>query len=288
MKTEISVWPDVEQEGHWNKSGGKVEGKIRMEQNTVVRNYACQDNLNTRVNLHQKYHTSEELWEEWLLKQYEIANGSRVLEIGCGTGYQWDNQLYRFGGETKFIFSDISLAMVDGVKDKFHSYPNVEVMQMDANDIPFEQDSLDVVIANHMLYHIDNVDGVLKSISNVLKEGGKIYAATNGESSMSELWAILRNLGIERKYCKHSTFSLENGGELLRKYFRKVEMREFVDSDYVDNLEDLYYYMESLPSVQDSDVPFEKRRVMEYLESVSDENGGILLPKKVGLFVGTK
>ena len=130
---------------------------------------------------------------------------------------------------------------------------------MDANDIPFEQDSLDVVIANHMLYHIDNVDGVLKSVSNVLKTGGRLYAATNGENNMSELWVILRNLGIERKYCKHSTFSLENGGELLRKYFRKVEMREFVDSLYVDNLEDLYYYMESLPSVQDSEVPFERK-----------------------------
>lgn len=46
--------------------------------------------------------------------------------------------------------------------------------------------------------------------------------------------------------------------------------------------------MESLPSVQDGHIPFEKRRVIEYLESVSDENGGILLPKKVGLFVETK
>lgn len=46
--------------------------------------------------------------------------------------------------------------------------------------------------------------------------------------------------------------------------------------------------MESLPSVQDSDIPFEKGNVMEYLESISDENGGILLPKKVGLFIGTK
>ena len=88
-----------------------------MEQNAVISNYACQDNLNTRVNFHQKYHTNKELWEEWLLKQYEITNGSKVLEIGCGTGYQWDNQLYRFGEETKFVFSDISPAMVDGVKN---------------------------------------------------------------------------------------------------------------------------------------------------------------------------
>lgn len=159
---------------------------------------------------------------------------------------------------------------------------------MDANDISFKQDTVDVVIANHMLYHIDDVDGVLKSVSNILKNGGKFYAATNGESNMSELWTILRNLGIERKYCIHSTFSLENGRELLEKYFQEVEMREYVDSLYIDNLEDLYYYMESLPSVQDSGIAFEKRKVLEYLESVSDENGGILLPKKVGLFVGTK
>lgn len=97
---------------------------------------------------------------------------------------------------------------------------------------------------------------------------------------MSELWTILRNLGIERKYCIHSTFSLENGRELLEKYFQEVEMREYVDSLYIDNLEDLYYYMESLPSVQDSGTAFEKRKVLEYLESVSDENGGILLPKR--------
>lgn len=108
----------------WNSIGkfhimsDYAKGESQMEQNAVT-NYVCQDNLNTRVSIHQKYHTSEDRWEEWLLKQYNIANGSRVLEIGCGTGYQWVNQLERFGAETEFIFSDISPAMVDGVKGNF-------------------------------------------------------------------------------------------------------------------------------------------------------------------------
>jgi SAM-dependent methyltransferase len=63
--------------------------------------------------------------------------------------------------------------------------------QADAQELPFETETFDAVIANHMLYHVPDRARAFAEIRRVLKPGGQLYAATNGKRHMMELWQLL-------------------------------------------------------------------------------------------------
>ena len=96
---------------------------------------------------------------------------------------------------------------------------------MDAQDIPFEDDTFGCVVANHMLYHVPDLDKGLAEIRRVLKPGGKLYAATNGEAHMLELEAFVveqfaKPLGTDFEVKRGAEFSARDRLRLAKKLFR--------------------------------------------------------------------
>ena len=53
--------------------------------------------------------------------------------------------------------------------------------------LPFEADTFDAVVANHMLYHVPDRAQALAEMQRVLKPGGQVYLATNGLAHLREL-----------------------------------------------------------------------------------------------------
>lgn len=78
----------------------------------------------------------------------------KVLELGCGTGDMWKNRESLIKSCSKLILSDLSEGMVDTTKANVGIYDNVEYPVLDIQNIPFEDETFDVVIANMMLYHV--------------------------------------------------------------------------------------------------------------------------------------
>jgi ubiquinone/menaquinone biosynthesis C-methylase UbiE len=56
-----------------------------------------------------------------------------------------------------------------------------------SHEIPYEDNSWDIVIANLMLYHIPDREKAIHEISRVLKPHGALYASTFGLDNMKEL-----------------------------------------------------------------------------------------------------
>ena len=52
----------------------------------VKQQYATANNLKTRISVHEKYSTNKMGFENWIISNYKIAKGMKVLELGCGTG----------------------------------------------------------------------------------------------------------------------------------------------------------------------------------------------------------
>ena len=59
------------------------------DKKVVEKQYATSANLNTRISIHDKYSTNKQGFGNWIYSHYEIENGTRVLELGCGTGSMW-------------------------------------------------------------------------------------------------------------------------------------------------------------------------------------------------------
>ena len=98
-----------------------------------------------------------------------VKRGSNILEIGCGDGIRI-NQLTELLA-CKGFGVDLSPCAIASGKTK---YPNVTLLEADANSLPFESQKFDAVYLGFFLYLIDrnNYLRVLSEADRVLNDGG--------------------------------------------------------------------------------------------------------------------
>ena len=255
----------------------------KINDTTVVKQqYATAKNLNTRISIHDKYSTNKMGFGNWIVSNYRIEKGMKVLELGCGTGDMWKNRESLIGMCSKLILSDFSEGMVATAKANIGNYDNVEYRIMDIQEIPYQDDTFDIVIANMMLYHVPDIGKGLAEVRRVLKSEGRFYCATYGEHGIVEyLSNILSDYGVEDNINKN--FTLQNGYEILGKAFTKVEKLEYVDSLAITDIEDMVEYIYSLSSMTAlSSIP--KQEIKDILMRHTI-NGILNIPKEYGMFI---
>ena len=100
------------------------------------------------------------------LRKY-FASGSRVLELGGGSGFQ-ASILSSWGCDVH------SIDVVTRPDPLFQRYGRqyFPVISYDGHNIPFADSSFDVVYSSHMLYHAVELDSMLAEITRVLRPGG--------------------------------------------------------------------------------------------------------------------
>lgn len=260
-----------------------MESRSVINKADIVKNqYSSSSNLNTRISIHDKYSTNKMGFSNWIYSNYEIPEGSRILELGCGTGSMWigkDEEVKKCG---KLILSDSSEGMIETAKEKLSSYDKIEYQVIDIQDIPYEDDSFDIVIANMMLYHVPDLKKGLSEVRRVLKEGGAFYCATFGEHGIMEyLSGILSEYGVEDNTNKN--FTLQNGDQYLKSAFGKVERFDYKDSLAVTNIEDIIDYIYSLSSMTTLS-SMNREKIRDVLtEKMTD--GVLNVPKDYGMFI---
>ena len=246
--------------------------------------YATADHLKTRMSIHDKYSTNKMGFGNWIVSNYRIDQGAKVLEIGCGTGDIWKNRESLIGNCSKLILSDFSEGMLAAAKDRIGHYDNLEYRVLDIQELPYENEVFDVVIANMMLYHVSDLDKGLAQVRRVLKRGGHFYCATYGENGIiAYLSNILSAYGVEDNINK--SFTLQNGNEILSKFFSKVEKLEYIDSLAVTNIDDMVEHICSLPSMTSlKNVP---KQVIKDILAENTTNGILNVPKEYGMFISS-
>ncbi|MFE2614581.1 class I SAM-dependent methyltransferase [Micromonospora chalcea] len=136
-------------------------------------------NLSARIALHS-YGTNPQSWYAWLGERLPLAGD--VLEVGAGTGELWR----RIGHPRRLTLTDFSPAMCARLRE----VPGARVQRCDATRLPFRDGAVDAVIANHMLYHLDDPDAALREFARVLRPGGRLAVAVNGLDHLAELDAL--------------------------------------------------------------------------------------------------
>ncbi len=250
-------------------------------QENVKKQYANAGNLNTRISIHQKYSTNKMGFGNWIFSNYKISQGMKVLELGCGTGDMWKGQEDLIDSCAGLVLSDFSEGMLENAKANLGEKPGLEYRVIDIQNISFDDESFDVVIANMMLYHVPDIACGLSEVRRVLKKGGAFYCATFGEHGIIEfLSKALNAYGVEDNVNKN--FTLQNGKEILEPFFSDIQKLDYEDSLAVTNIDDLIEYIYSLSSMTSlSSVP--KNEIREVLAKYV-VNGVLTVPKEYGMF----
>ena len=270
----------------WNMILSLVQ--LSNEETNIIEQYKNAKNLNDRISLHEKYSTNKQGWFNWLFNQIDFSKVNRLLELGCGNGKLWQENKIDLRNREIFL-SDISEGMVEEVRNKLGSDFNCIVA--DAEKIPFKDSYFDSIIANHVLFYLNDLNLGLKEIDRVLKSDGILYCSTYGKNHMKEITEIVQNFDSRISLSNHSlydVFGLENGEDILSKYFSNIQRMDYQDSLAITESKPLIDYIMSCHGNQNEILGPRLNEFKEYIEELLENNGKIVVTKEAGLFVCRK
>lgn len=253
----------------------------------LTEQYHDASNLNARQYLHDRFSTNKYGWHQWVFDQFRLSPDSRILELGCGPGTLWLHNLHRPPEGWDVTLSDFSPGMLKKAQQNLNNNGHSFRFQViDAQAIPFERESFDAVIANHMLYHVPDRSKALSEIRRVLKPGGRFYASTIGRAHLRELYALMERFDpdlVPWREKPPESFLLENGLEQLGRWFSKVTCHRYKDGLVITDAEPLVAYI--LSGIASSVYVGDKRRAFAGLvEHELASRGTIYVTKDSGLF----
>ena len=249
--------------------------------------YRTPDRLNARILLHSKYGVSKIDWFEWIHSSIEWDSVQNVLEVGCGTGLLWSSLPDTVKGNLQLTLTDLSPSMVEvSLLHARKQLENVQSLEANVQNLPFETASFDLVVANQMLYHVPDPSLALAEVSRVLKPGGTLIASTVGPLHLLELFEIEALVfGVRRDRSHADVFGSQNGREMLERKFVDIEWRQFEDALRCTNLADVVAYLTSVPPGETANSE-ELRQLRVEVEHRMHESAGVLeVTKDSGLFL---
>lgn len=267
----------------WNMILSLVQ--LSNEETNIIEQYKNAKNLNDRISLHEKYSTNAQGWFNWLFEKIDFSKVNRLLELGCGNGKLWQENKIDLRNREIFL-SDISEGMVEEVRNKLGSDFNCIVA--DAEKIPFKDAYFDSIIANHVLFYLNDLNQGLKEIRRVLKSNGVLYCSTYGSKHMKEITDIVQSFDSRINLSNHSlydVFGLENGESILKEYFISVQRMDYQDSLEITESKPLIDYIMSCHGNQNEILGPKLNEFKEYIEELLVNNGKIIVTKQAGLFI---
>ena len=255
------------------------ENYLREEQ------YRDSSRLNARYRLHAKFSQNPNPLQKWLFSKIGEQERLSILDLGCGPGYLWINNLEKIPAKWKIVLSDISPQMLQESRERI--LHTMDYAMMDIQALPFARMSFDVIVASFVFHHIPQLKQSISDIRERLVGEGKLLAVTSGEAHMCELKTWMSTFGIESgNWTAESKFTLQNGTEILSEYFKRIRVFEYEDSLCIPSVDPIMDYV--ISGISDEDVQTLQSNLTElrrFLEGYLEKKGDIRITKETGVFV---
>lgn len=235
--------------------------------------YARDDNLRARIALHAAFSINPH-WAEWLFEQEAPGPDARILDLDCGPAMLWRTNRERIDPSWSLTLADFSTGMIDAARRELGEWAVYVVA--DAQEPPFPADSFDVVLANHMLYHVPERPRAFTEIRRVLVSAGAFHASTIGRGHLAELVALVPGWDHGRHA---DAFGLETGPEQLKSFFADVRVERFEDGLAVTDAEPVLAYIRSSSRYRGDDLTSARETVQETIA----RHGAFTITKRQGV-----
>lgn len=249
--------------------------------------YQNATNISARINLHSLYAQNKQGWFPWIYEQCNVEKGMHILEIGCGNGALWAENLTAVPADAKVVLSDISEGMLRDARRAIGQEDTRFIYKaFDCHHIPFPDNSFDLVIANHVLFYCKDILQVLSEICRVLKPNSRFLCSTYGSNHMKEISELVQNfdsritLSADKLY---ENFGLDNGKTTLQTHFSNIEYHLYDDSLIVDSPEPLIEYILSCHGNQNQYILDRYKEFRTFVEEKTSKCFHIT--KEAGIFI---
>jgi ubiquinone/menaquinone biosynthesis C-methylase UbiE len=152
----------------------------------------------------------------------------------------------------------------------------------DAQELPFAYGAFDVVIANHVLYHVPDRRRAFAELARVLATGGALHASTIGRGHLQELQDLVPDWDFE---VHTEAFGLETGAEQLAPLFTEIRVERYEDAPLVvTEVEPVLAYIRSSNTYRGQ--PLDAARAV--VETAIARDGAFRIQKRLGLISARK
>lgn len=174
---------------------------------------------------------SHESMAQWGVTHFEIKEDSKILDIGCGGG----RNIERFaalisdvGRVVGIDYSEVSVEKSIELNREAIEMGIVNVLQASVSDMPFYDETFDIVTGFETIYFWPDIINDLKEVNRVLKKGGMVFfcnEAVYREGEMEKYDDLVELLGMK----------IYSEG-ILKKFLEKTGFTDF--RAYVDDEND--------------------------------------------------
>lgn len=234
--------------------------------NAVRRQYATDEHIRVRQAIHDKYTVPKIDFVEWALNCVHWRGDEAVLDVGCGNGsYFYPLQYRSLSEDIASRIAYFGLDLSSGMLLKHPAYGQRPLFQGDAQALPFADHTFDVVMANHMMYHVPDIDRTIVEFRRILKPGGVLMVTTNSQQSMPELQVLMRRAiilltrasgaQVQAPMPASDLFALENGARNLARYFYAVMRNDLPSVLLFHDIDPVMAYLESTREMREPQLP---------------------------------
>jgi SAM-dependent methyltransferase len=252
----------------------------------LQRQYGDSSNLGSRISLHARFSTAEMPWPNWVFERLRLEPNDRVLEVGGGPGMLWRANIEAMPAGCRVTVTDMSPGMVAEASAAIDD-ERFDFRVADAQALPFPDASFDALVANHMLYHVPDLDAALGEFARVLLSGGRLVAATNGRGHMPELASLLDAVGLEaRRWAHVEAFGLESGVAPVERRFDDVRVERHTNVLAVTDAHAVLDYVDSLPASRPSKRRSAADEILRLVQREIDVEGAFRISTDAGIITG--
>ena len=272
---------------------------------SIKSQYENASNISARIRLHKEFSTNKQGWFPWifetgilpyietrmiedgtLLSGQNVAKKIEILELGCGEGSLWTENLHLLPENVHITVSDISEGMIRDIRRNIGVDDRFTYECFACQEIPAQSNTYDIVIANHLLFYCEDMAQVCNEVKRVLKEDGIFLCSTYGTGHMQEVTHLVQKfdsriiLAAENLY---ERFGLDNGEEILSQYFSKIRMHKYDDAIVIDKATPLIEYILSCHGNQNQYLLDKYQEFRQYVKK--QVKGQYRITKEAGYFL---
>ena len=169
MSSQDNLTDDTTDFGYERVKTAEKAGRVREVFDSVAAQYDLMNDLMSG-GLHR-------LWKRFTIELSAVRSGQAVLDIAGGTGDLAAKFSKLVGADGKVILADINATMLSVGRDRLidkGALSNIDVVQADAQFLPFEDNSIDCITIAFGLRNVTDKAKALRSMHRVLKPGGRV------------------------------------------------------------------------------------------------------------------
>ena len=266
------------------------------DRDALRQQYCTNDLLRLRQEIHERFSVPAVNFPAWVLERVQWRGDETVLDVGTGSGFYYE-RLHALAPAARFTGVDQAMGML-------MDHPAApSLAQADATRLPFAGGVFDVVMANHMLYHVPVIDTGICEMKRVLKPDGLLLTVTNTYNTMPEFTALFRRAVMlltnpGTPYTQpltpaHYPYALENGARQLARHFFAVVRYDLPQTLVFRSAERALAYFASWRSMREPLLPAEVHwddvmlLMREQIDRMLDGMGELTVNKVSGTLVAT-